>query len=99
MTVLLIDDLVASGDTIRRAAVALRHAGAREVVACVAHGLFTGLAADVLADDSIARIVVTDSVPPFRLHLNSVVRNKLSIASAVPLFAEAIKACHGACSR
>lgn len=67
MTVLLIDDLIASGDTMRRAAVALRRAGAREVVAYAAHGLFTGPAAQALADDSIARIIVTDSVPPFRL--------------------------------
>ena len=99
MTVLLIDDLIASGDTMRRAAVALRRSGALEVVACAAHGLFTGPAADALADDSIAKIVVTDSVPPFRLPLASKVRSKLSISSAAPLFALAIKACHGAGSR
>ncbi|NMM12389.1 MAG: ribose-phosphate pyrophosphokinase [Rhodoferax sp.] len=99
MTVLLLDDLIASGDTMRRAAVALRRAGAREVVAFAAHGLFTGPAAQALADDSIARIVVTDSVPPFRLPLASAVRSKLSIVSAAPLFAQAIKACHGAWSR
>lgn len=99
MTVLLLDDLIASGDTMRRAAVALRRSGAREVVAFAAHGLFTGSVADALADDSIAKIVVTDSVPPFRLPLASRVRSKLSIASAVPLFALAIKACHGAGSR
>jgi ribose-phosphate pyrophosphokinase len=99
MTVLLIDDLIASGDTMRRAAVALRRSGAQEVVAFAAHGLFTGSAADALADDSIAKIIVTDSVPPFRLPLASKVRSKLSMASAVPLFALAIKACHGAWSR
>lgn len=92
MRVFLIDDLVASGETLRRAALALRRAGAREVVACVAHGLFTGPAAQALADDSIARIIITDSVPPFRLPLACAVRDKLSIASAVPLLAHAIKA-------
>jgi len=96
MTVLLIDDLIASGDTMRRAAVALRRAGATEVVACAAHGLFTGPAADALADDSISRIVVTDSVPPFRLPLTSAVRGKLSFASAALLFALAIRASHRA---
>lgn len=82
----------------RRAALALRQSGAREVVACVAHGLFTGSAAQVLADDSIARIIITDSVPPFRLPLACAARRKLSIASAVPLFAQAIKASLGAWS-
>ena len=46
MTVLLLDDLIASGDTMKRAALALRLAGAQAVVACAAHGLFTGSAAE-----------------------------------------------------
>lgn len=96
MTVLLIDDLIASGDTMRRAAVALKKAGARQVVACAAHGLFTGPAAEALADNSIASILVTDSVPPFRLPLACGVRSKLTITCAAPQFALAIQACHGA---
>ncbi|WP_114968681.1 ribose-phosphate diphosphokinase [Rhodoferax ferrireducens] len=94
MTVLLIDDLIASGDTLRRAAVALRLAGATEVVACAAHGLFIGSAADALADDSISKIIVTDSVPAFRLPPTGAVRGKLVCASAAWLFALAIKASH-----
>lgn len=96
MRVFLIDDLVASGETLRRAALALRRAGAREVMACVAHGLFMGPAAQALADDSIARIIITDSVPPFRLPPACALRAKLSIASAAPLLAQAIRACLGA---
>ena len=96
MTVFLIDDLIASGETMRRAAMALRRAGAKEVVAFAAHGLFTGLAAAALADENIARIIVTDSVPPFRLPLTGALRDKLSIASAAPLFAHAVRTSHGA---
>lgn len=99
MTVLLLDDLIASGDTMKRAALALKQAGARTVVACAAHGLFVGPAADALACDSIAEIVVTDSVPPFRLPLSAPVRNKLRAVSAAPLFAQAIQASHAAWSR
>jgi ribose-phosphate pyrophosphokinase len=94
MTVLLLDDLIASGDTMRRAAVALRRAGAREVVACAAHGLFTGTATEALVDDSISKIWITDTVPPFRLPLACAVRRKLTITSAAPLFAQAIQTCH-----
>lgn len=99
MTVLLIDDLIASGDTMRRAALALKGAGALQVLACAAHGLFTGAALETLADESIAKIIVTDSVPPFRLPLDNAVRAKLYIASAAPLFARAINASHAAWSR
>lgn len=95
-TVLLLDDLVASGETLRRAAVALRQAGAKSVVACAAHGLFTGNASEVLADAAIDQLVVTDSVPTFRLPPESAVQHKLVVTSVAPLLADAIRTCHGA---
>jgi len=98
-TVLLLDDLIASGETMRRAAVALRHAGAREVLAFAAHGLFTGQAGEVLGDDSIASIVVTDSVPAFRLPAAATALGKLLVVSAAPLFARAISTTHAAWTR
>lgn len=95
MTVLLLDDLIASGDTMRRAARALKREGAVRVLAFAAHGLFTGAAAQVLADDCIDKVVVTDSVPPFRLAPDAAVRGKLICCTSAPLFAQAIRACHG----
>lgn len=95
-TVLLIDDLIASGDTMRRAALALRRADAREVLAFAAHGLFTGACNELLAADCIAKIIVTDSVPPFRLPPSGAVQRKLTRVSVAPLFARAIHASHGA---
>jgi len=93
-TALLFDDMIASGDTMLRAAQALRRSGAREVLACAAHGLFIAPAADVLADAAISRLVVSDSVPPFRLPPGGPVSRKLKVVSAVPLFAQAIRDCH-----
>jgi ribose-phosphate pyrophosphokinase len=96
MSVLLLDDLIASGDTMTRAAHALLSAGATQVVACAAHGLFTGAAGEVLNDDCIAKLLVTDSVPAFRLPTDAAVRKKLHFATAAPLFAQAITASHHA---
>jgi ribose-phosphate pyrophosphokinase len=90
-TVLLLDDLIASGETLQRSAKALRHAGAKRVIAFAAHGLFVGEAPQLLMDDALDRIVITDSVPPFRLPPNLPARGKLQIASSVPLFAQAIR--------
>ena len=89
-TVLLLDDLIASGETMHRAAVALRGAGAASVVACAAHGLFIEPAAQVLAGEGIDAVFVTDSVPPFRLPQHAAVRAKLRVVPCAPLFAEAI---------
>jgi ribose-phosphate pyrophosphokinase len=88
--VLLLDDLIASGETMQRAARALRDAGARQVSVFAAHGLFIGAAADALADPAIARVVVSDSVPPFRLPVDASLRAKLQVVSAAPLLARAI---------
>ena len=95
-TVLLLDDLIASGETLQGAAAALRHAGAREVVALAAHGLFVGAAARALVDPNLSAVVVTDSVPSFRLPAGGPAARKLRVASAVPLFAQAIRDSHRA---
>ena len=92
-TVLVYDDLIASGDTVKRAALALRHAGAERVIACAAHGLFTGNAPEVLDCPAIDRLLVTDSVPPFRWPVTGPMAHKLGVVSAVPLFARAIRGC------
>jgi ribose-phosphate pyrophosphokinase len=98
-TVLLFDDLIASGHTMQRAAATLRREGAREVVALAAHGLFIEPAAEVLGVPEIDAVVVTDSVPPFRLAATGALAGKLKVMSAAPLFAQAIRACHAAWTR
>lgn len=94
--VLVFDDLIASGETMRRAAVALRESGARDVIAVAAHGLFVGAAAQVLADPVITELAVTDSVPPFRLPGDGPIAAKLHCASVAPMFAQAIRSDHAA---
>ncbi len=89
------DDLVSTGGTLVRAAKAARAHGAREVIACVAHGLFMPGAESALTDLSIDRVVATDSVPPFRLP-PGLVRAKLEVVSAAPLLARAIRHLHQA---
>lgn len=92
--VLLIDDLIATGHTLARAARALRHAGARRVIAWAAHGLFVDEANAALADESIETIVVCDSVPPLRVTPGRGLRAKLRVCSSVPVFSGAIRDSH-----
>jgi len=92
-TVLVIDDLISTGNTLLRTARAARRHGARRVVAMVTHGLFMAGSAEIFADPAIDRLVVTDSVPPFRLGTGPA-RDKLDILPAAPLFAEAISRLH-----
>jgi ribose-phosphate pyrophosphokinase len=66
-TVVILDDLIASGTTIGRAARQCRERGAARVVAMATHGVFTPEASDALADPALDEIVVTDSVEPLAL--------------------------------
>jgi ribose-phosphate pyrophosphokinase len=88
-SVLIIDDLISTGGTLVRAARAAKAACAAEVAALCAHGLFMPGAAEALADPALDRLVVTDSVPPFRL-ADPTLAGKLAVVPCAPLFAEAI---------
>jgi ribose-phosphate pyrophosphokinase len=92
-TAIVVDDMVASGGTMQRAAEALLERGARRVLAVAGHGLFVGGAAEVLERPEIDRWLVTDTIPPFRLPSDLAAR-RLEVVSAAPLFAEAIRRLH-----
>ena len=92
-TAIIIDDLISTGTTIARAARACRRQGARTVYAAASHGLFAANANAVLADPAVERIVVTDTVPPFRL--GDELRGKVTVLDSSELFAEAIRRIHG----
>jgi ribose-phosphate pyrophosphokinase len=92
-TALVIDDLISTGGTLLRAARAARKAGARRVVALVAHGLFMPGAAGVIADPAIDRVAVTDTVPPFRLGADARL-DKIDTLPAAPLLAETVRRLH-----
>ncbi|HEY6109891.1 MAG TPA: ribose-phosphate pyrophosphokinase [Gemmatimonadales bacterium] len=90
---ILVDDLISTGTTLVRAAVACRAGGAVRVIAAATHGLFTEDANVRLAEPALDELLVTDSVPPFRL-TDPAVRKKLTILDVGPLFAEAARRIH-----
>ena len=94
MTAFIVDDLIASGTTLARAAAACRKRGAQRVLAAATHGLFTGAAGTVLADPALETVLVTDSVPPFRLP-PAMIGSRVGVLDTAPLLAEAIRRLHG----
>jgi ribose-phosphate pyrophosphokinase len=86
---IIIDDLIASGGTILRAAEACQRLGASSVMACATHGIFVGKANDVVANDVLERLIVTDTVPPFRIE-PAIAARKLVVLDSASLFGQAI---------
>jgi ribose-phosphate pyrophosphokinase len=91
---IVIDDLIASGATMARAARALREHGATSVTCAAAHGLFTGNAEQALAVPALDTVMITDSVPSFRLSIGFV-RMHCETISVAPLFAGCIRCLDG----
>ena len=91
--VIIIDDLISTGGTLLGAAKACKKAGAKRVYAVASHGVLLEGAERVLAAQEMERVIVTDTIPPFRLDPDLIER-KLVVLPAGDLFAEAIRRIH-----
>ena len=92
-TALIIDDLISTGTTLARSAAACKKLGAKRVYAAASHGVFVGAAGKVLADPALEQVLVTDTIPPFRLP-QVILQGKVEVLESAPLFAEAIRRLH-----
>jgi ribose-phosphate pyrophosphokinase len=92
-TAIIIDDLISSGTTLARAAQSCVERRATIVYAVATHGVFASDANRVLAEAPLNQVVVTNTIPPFRLKAEAA-RRKLTVLDATPLFAEAIRRIH-----
>ncbi len=92
-TVIIIDDLIASGTTLSRAATACRVQGASKVFGVATHGAFSGDADGVLSGPAFDRLIVTDTIPPFRIKSQELA-DKIEVLDTAPLFASAIRCIH-----
>jgi ribose-phosphate pyrophosphokinase len=85
---LIIDDMIDTGNTLIRSAETLKVAGAKEIYACATHAVLSGDALDRIEKSPISRVVVTDTIPAKRKS------KKLRVLSIAGLFAEAIQRIH-----
>jgi ribose-phosphate pyrophosphokinase len=90
---IIIDDLISSGTTLARAAESCRARGATKIYAAASHGVFGSKASQTLSNSALEKVVITDTVLPFRLD-PELARNKLVVLDAARLFAEAIRRIH-----
>jgi len=84
--VLLVDDMVSTGETLKKAARICKSAGAREIFAIATHGLMVD---DVFSGSAIEKMIVTNTVPlSEKLEKNPLIQ----VVSVAPLFSQAIEA-------
>lgn len=83
---ILVDDIVDSGGTLCNAAQALKDNGAKSVQSYVVHGVLTGNAVERVEKSPIDKLVITDSIAPTDLVLNS---KSIEVVSVSALIGEA----------
>jgi ribose-phosphate pyrophosphokinase len=86
----VVEDIITTGGTIAKLAIALRTQGANKVLVAATHPVLTGNAVERLRNADIDHVIVTDSVPipPEKLG------PPLTVLSVAPLLAEAIIRVH-----
>jgi len=89
--VIILDDMVDSGNTLVRACVGATAAGAAIVDAYCVHGVFSGIAVERLESSVLRSVTVTDTVP-----LSEKTRRleKIRTVSIAPMLAQAIQRVH-----
>lgn len=86
-TVLIVDDIVDTGNTLVAAANTAKKMGAKKIFAFVTHALFSGEAVEKINESPISRLFISDTIP-FSSEKRS---NKIKLVSVAPLLAQAIR--------
>ncbi len=90
-TCILQDDIIDTGGTITKAAVALLNNGAERVIACAVHGVLSEPAIERVNASPIEKLVVTNTIPQKQRPPKS---QKLVVLSVARLLGQAIRSIH-----
>ncbi len=83
--VIMVDDIIDTGGTLRRAADMIMEKGAKSVRACITHPILSGKAYEHIEESSLSELVVCDTIP---IKQKS---SKIKSLSTANLFANAIR--------
>jgi ribose-phosphate pyrophosphokinase len=90
--VLIMDDIIDTAGTLMKAVGALKDAGAKTVMACGTHGVFSPPALErIESNEHLDEVIVTNTISP-RKDLRCC--SKITVLTIAPLLAEAIKRIH-----
>lgn len=89
-TAVIVDDMISSGGTLVDCAEKLKERGAKSVMACAVHPVFSGNAVETISGSCIERVFVTDTLP-IRHEQRS---ERIKVLTIAPLLAEAIMRIH-----
>ncbi len=84
MTAIMFDDIIDTARTLVAGANLLKKHGAKKIISCATHGIFSGEALKILDNSPIDHVYVTDTI------YHESLPEKISVVSIAPLLGEAI---------
>jgi ribose-phosphate pyrophosphokinase len=88
---IIVDDIIDTAGTLTNAANAIMDAGAKSVIACTSHPVFSGPAIERIANSGLSEVIVTDSIP---LSEEGLKCEKIKVVTVSRLLGEAVKRIH-----
>lgn len=88
--VIIVDDLVDTGGTLKKAADLIMDNGAKSIRAIATHGVLSGKAYENLMDSKLTTLMVSDSIPISYEEIKVPIESKLKVISCDKLLAKAI---------
>ena len=87
--IVIVDDMIDTAGTLRKAAEVLMSKGATSVRACATHGILSGKAFDNINDSYLKEVMITDTIP---LHApEGTDTSKITVISMAEVFASIIR--------
>jgi ribose-phosphate pyrophosphokinase len=86
---ILLDDMIDTGGSLLQATIALREIGAKSIIACATHAVFSGKAKTNIEKCGFAELVVTNTIP-----IEPEIRPLVKVLSVAPLLGDAIIRIH-----
>lgn len=77
---IIIDDVISTGSTIIESANVLKKRGAKKIIVCATHAVFTGDAVKKLENSSVDKLFVTDSI---KINVKSKIIEKVSVSNLI----------------
>ncbi len=90
-TAIIVDDIIDTAGTLCNAARAVMDAGARTVMACASHPVFSGKAIELIEASPLTQVIVTNTIPLSEAGRAS---SKIKLLSVARLLGEAVKRIH-----
>jgi ribose-phosphate pyrophosphokinase len=88
-TAIIIDDMIDTFGTVNKATEVIKRKGAKDLIVCATHGIFSGPALELINKNSFIKMVLVSDTIPQHIHLK--LSKKIKVFTIAPMVADIIR--------